>query len=120
MMIKKLKSKLHSFRLTQVDIDYEGSISIDRDLMDKAGIEPFESVHVWNVSTGNRLETYAIEAPRGSGEFGLNGAAARGAAKGDIIIIASWCWLSKDDPYNPVVIIANDKNGIKNIIKPND
>ena len=120
MMLKKLKSKLHGFKLTQCDLHYEGSISIDRDLMDAAGIEEFESVHVWNVSTGNRLETYVIEAPRGSKEFGLNGAAARTSAAGDTIIIATWCWLSGDEPYDPIVIIGDEDNNIKQTIKPND
>lgn len=119
-MLKKLKSKLHGFKLTQCDLEYEGSISIDKDLMDAAGIDIFESIHVWNVSTGKRLETYVIEAPRGSGEFGLNGAAARGSAKGDVIILATWCWLSGDEPYNPIVIIGDENNGIKKTIKPND
>lgn len=119
MMLKKLKSKLHGFKLTQCDLHYEGSISVDRDLIDAAGMDIMESVHVWNVATGSRLETYIIEAPRGSGEFGLNGAAARGAAVGDTIILATFCWISDDEPYKPVVIIGDENNGIKKTIKPN-
>lgn len=113
MDIKKLKSKIHRVRLTKADIDYEGSISIDRDLMDAAGLEPFEAISIWNVSTGARLETYVIEAPAGSGEIGLNGAAARGAHVGDIVILACWCWLKPGEAHTPAVIFVDENNKIK-------
>jgi aspartate 1-decarboxylase len=113
MLIKKLKCKIHRARLTMVDIDYEGSVSIDKALMDAAGLQPFEAVSVWNVSTGTRLETYAIEAPKGSGEVGLNGAAARGAAVGDIVILAAWGWMDAAENVNPAIIFVDEKNGIK-------
>ncbi len=113
MHVKQLKSKIHRARLTKVDIDYEGSISIDRDLIEAGRLEPFESVHVWNVSTGARLETYVIEAPAGSGEVGLNGAAARGASVGDIIIIASWVWRDAEESFHPVVILVDEMNRMK-------
>ncbi len=113
MHIKQLKSKIHRARLTKVDIDYEGSISIDTDLMEAGRLEPFESVHVWNVSTGARLETYVIEAPAGSGEVGLNGAAARGAALGDVMIIASWCWHDTDEKMEPAIILVDEENRMK-------
>ncbi len=110
MIIKKLKSKIHRVRLTKVDIDYEGSISIDRDLMDAAQLEVNESICVWNVSTGQRLETYVIEGAAGTGEIGLNGAAARGASVGDIVILASWCWLQAGEKHDPLVVLVDDKN----------
>jgi len=113
MQVKQLKSKIHRARLTKVDIDYEGSISIDKNLIEAARLEPFESVHVWNVSTGARLETYVIEAPAGSGEVGLNGAAARGASVGDIVIIASWVWRERDEKFDPAVILVDNDNRIK-------
>ena len=113
MNIKKLKSKIHRVRLTKVDIDYEGSISIDSNLMKAARLEPFESIHVWNVSTGARLETYVIEGPAGTGEIGLNGAAARGASVGDIVILASWCWLESGESYEPAVVLVDENNRAK-------
>ena len=86
-----LKSKIHRARVTRCNIDYEGSICIDRELMQAADMLPYEQVHVLNVNTGGRFTTYAIEG--GKGEICLNGAAARLVAKGDIIIILSYCHL---------------------------
>ncbi|NTU77509.1 MAG: aspartate 1-decarboxylase [Alphaproteobacteria bacterium] len=113
MLVKQLKSKIHRVRLAKVDLEYEGSISIDKDLMAAAKLEPFESVHIWNVNNGMRLETYVIEAPAGSGEIGLNGAAARGAAVGDVVIIASWVWRSEEEKFAPAVVFVDAKNRIK-------
>jgi len=113
-MIKKLKCKIHRARLTKADIDYEGSVSIDRALMDAAALEPFEAVNVWNVSTGARLETYVIEAPAGSGEVGLNGAAARGASVGDVVILAAWRWQKEgEEGRPPALIFVDERNRIK-------
>ncbi|WKA26395.1 aspartate 1-decarboxylase [Bradyrhizobium roseum] len=84
------RSKIHRAIVTQADLDYEGSLSIDRHLMDLADIAPFEEVHVWNVSRGTRLTTYAIEADPGSGIICSNGAAAHLVHVGDIIIIATF------------------------------
>lgn len=113
-MIKKMKSKIHRVKLTNVDIEYEGSISIDRELMDAAGLEVNEAICVWNVSTGQRLETYVIEGQAGTGEIGLNGAAARGASVGDIVILATWCWLEKGEKHEPIVVLVDEKNRQKN------
>jgi len=110
---KYLKCKIHRATLTKVDLDYEGSLSIDKDLIDAAGLEPFEAIHVWNVNTGMRLETYVIEAPAGSGEIGLNGAAARGAALGDVLIIAAWEWHEKGEKAEPRVVLVDEKNRVK-------
>ncbi len=117
MLVKKLKSKIHRARLTKVDLDYEGSLSIDKDLIDAAGLELNEAIHVWNVNSGMRLETYVIEAPSGSGEIGLNGAAARGAAVGDLLIIAAWGWDKAGEKVEAKVVLVDDKNGIKKTIK---
>jgi aspartate 1-decarboxylase len=113
MLIKQLKCKLHRVRLTKVDLHYEGSLSIDRHLLAAAGLQPFEAVHVWNVSTGHRLETYIIEAPDASGEVGFNGAAARGAALGDLLIVASWIWRDAQEPHTPRIVLVDEGNRIK-------
>lgn len=85
-----LKSKIHRATLTATDLHYEGSISIDKNLLDAADILPGEQVHVLNINNGNRLVTYAIEAPAGSGTMMLNGPAARCGMPGDIIVIISY------------------------------
>lgn len=110
-----LRAKLHRLTLTGADPDYEGSIAIDRDLLDAAGIIPFEQVHVWNVSNGERLETYAIEAPRGSGEAALNGAAALRGTPGDIIIVATFGAMDEDEArrHVPVVVHVDSRNRIR-------
>lgn len=88
-----LKSKIHRARLTEVNLDYEGSITIDRALMQAADLLPGEQVHVLNINNGERLITYVIEGPENSGVIGLNGAAARLGAVGDPVIILSYCIL---------------------------
>lgn len=85
-----LKSKIHRATVTAADLSYEGSVTIDRDLMDAADIVPYEKVAIWSVTNGSRLETYAMEGARGSGVICLNGAAARLVAAGDMVIIASF------------------------------
>lgn len=107
-----LKSKIHRVRLTGAELDYEGSIAIDKNLLKAAGIFPHEQVHVLNLNTGQRLVTYAIEAPEGSGEICLNGPAARMGQIGDIIIIISYCHLKADEIANhhPVVVKVDKNN----------
>jgi aspartate 1-decarboxylase len=112
-LIKHLKCKIHRATLTKVDLEYEGSLSIDKELMDAAGLEAYEAVHVWNVNNGIRLETYVIEAPAGSGEIGLNGAAARGAALGDVLIIAAWGWHGAGEKAKPVIVMVDERNKVK-------
>jgi len=90
---KLLRAKIHRATVTHCDLNYEGSISVDADLLARATIAPHEGVHVWNVSNGARLETYALEAAAGSGEIKLNGAAARLGQPGDLVIIAAFGWL---------------------------
>ena len=95
-----LKSKIHRARITKLNIDYEGSITIDSRLMEEADILPYEQVQVLNVNNGARFTTYAIQGEADSGEISINGAAARLAAKGDIIIILSYCHVKDDDAHH--------------------
>ena len=102
-----LKGKIHRARITSLNVDYEGSITIDRTLMEEADILPYEQVQVLNVNNGARFTTYAIEAEPGSGEICINGAAARLAAKGDSIIILSYCHVEDEDARNFVPRIVH-------------
>ncbi|HCN32855.1 MAG: aspartate 1-decarboxylase [Candidatus Micropelagos sp.] len=90
MLLTLMKSKIHRARVTQCDMHYEGSITIDRDWLDEVGILPYEQVDVLNINTGARFTTYAIEAPRGSKTIGINGAAARLVQPDDLVIIISY------------------------------
>lgn len=92
-----LKSKIHRATVTDANVDYEGSITIDRDLMDAAALAPYEEVHVWNVANGERLVTYVIEGERGSGIVCVNGAAARRVHRGDIVIIACYALYAPEE-----------------------
>ena len=107
-----LRSKIHRARVTRVALDYEGSIAIDRKLMEEADILPYEQVQVLNINNGARFTTYAIEGE--SGEICINGAAARLAAKGDIIIILSYCHIEDAEArhFRPKVVYVDAKNAI--------
>ena len=107
-----LKSKIHRARITKVNIDYEGSITIDNKLMEEAGILPYEQVQVLNINNGARFTTYATGAE--SGEIGINGAAARLVAEGDTIIILSYCYVKEDEAHNfsPKLVYVDAKNAI--------
>jgi aspartate 1-decarboxylase len=109
---KLLRGKIHGATVTGADLHYEGSIAIDVDLLAAAGIAPFESVHVWNVTNGERFETYAIESPAGSGEVLVNGAAARRAQAGDQVIIAAYAWLTDEEiaSHKPKIVLLRDRN----------
>jgi aspartate 1-decarboxylase len=109
-----LKSKIHRARVTQVDLDYEGSITIDRVLMEASDILPFERVEVLNVNNGARFSTYVIEGEANSGIIGINGAAARLVAKGDIVIIVSYCQVPDDEAINmtPSIVRVDSQNRI--------
>jgi len=111
-----LRSKIHRARVTGGNVDYEGSITIDRALMEAADILPYEMVHVLNVNNGVRFQTYAIEGKTGSGEIVLNGAAARLAAMGDIVIILTYCTVSEEEAHSisPVVVYVDASNNIRN------
>ena len=106
-----LRSKIHRATVTDADLHYEGSLSIDRTLMDKADIAPFEEVHVWNITRGTRLTTYAIEGEPGSGTICANGAAAHHMQKGDLIIIATFTWAAQPaDAPQPTVVHVDAGN----------
>ncbi len=110
-----LKSKIHRATITNTNLNYEGSIGIDANLMKAADIVPYELVQVYNISTGKRFETYAIEESPGSGTIDLKGAAARKGNRGDLIIIA--CYTSVDDKslkeFKPKIILVDKANKIK-------
>jgi len=107
-----MKSKLHRAQVTDANLDYEGSLTIDELLMKAADILPYEQVHVYNVSNGARFETYAIPGPAGKGDICLNGAAARMGAKGDLIIIVTYAQYSDSElaEYEPKVVLLGPKN----------
>ena len=109
-----LKSKIHRARVTNLNIDYEGSITIDQKLMEEADILPYEQVQVLNLNNGARFSSYAIEGERGSGEICLNGAAARLAAKGDIVIILTYCHVEDDQAHQflPKLVYVDARNAI--------
>jgi len=108
-----LKSKLHRARVTDVLIDYEGSIEIDEDLMDEVGIITYEQVHIYNISNGHRFITYAIPGPRGSRVVSINGAAARLAHINDRIIIVAYGIMGTDrEVIKPKVIVLNENNQV--------
>jgi aspartate 1-decarboxylase len=114
MLLTMLKAKLHRATVTRCELDYVGSISIDRDLMDLAGILPHEQVDVLNITNGERLTTYAIEAPRGSREFGINGGAARKAQVGDKIIVCAYVQMPAEEArnYAPTVVQLTEDNAL--------
>ncbi|MBN2539301.1 MAG: aspartate 1-decarboxylase [Deltaproteobacteria bacterium] len=110
-----LKSKLHRAVVTDADLHYEGSITIDEDLMDAANLLPYEKVEIYNVSNGERFSTYVIKGARESGVICLNGAAARKVSRGDIIIIASFVLVEEDltKGWIPKCVLLDGKNRIK-------
>lgn len=106
------KSKIHRATVTEVNLHYEGSISIDQSLMEAADLLPYEKVQVANIHNGTRADTYVIPGPRGSGEICLNGAMARLAQKGDMIIIISYAMMPEEEArtYQPKIVLVNEKN----------
>ena len=110
-----LKSKIHRATITEADLNYEGSMTIDRNLMDAAGMVPFEQVKVYNINNGERFDTYAIEGKAGSGIIGLNGAAARKGHVGDLIIIVCYGLFSDDEltNYHPEILLIDEENKVK-------
>lgn len=105
MMLSMLKGKIHRARVTESDLNYEGSIGLDRDWMDAVGILPHEQVDVYNITNGARFTTYAIEGPRGSRQVQVNGAAARLVQKGDLVIVCAYAFMADDQAriHKPVV-----------------
>ena len=115
MLVTLMKAKLHRATVTQADLDYEGSIAIDADLLDAAGIFPHEQVDVLNITNGQRFTTYAIEAPRGARVIGVNGAAARLVQKNDKVIVVTYGQLPQEQArqWSPTVVLLDDRNEIK-------
>jgi aspartate 1-decarboxylase len=109
-----LKSKIHRATVTDANINYEGSITIDSRLMKEADILPYEQVHVLNINNGARFTTYAIEGGEGTGEICMNGAAARLAVKGDLVIILTYTNVPEEQlkDYRPKIVYVNAKNEI--------
>lgn len=109
------KSKLHRATVTQADVEYEGSVTIDEDLLDAADIREYEAVHVWNVTGGSRLITYALKGPRGSRIICVNGAAAHLNRPGDRVIIATYAEMDDEElrDHRPTVVLLDEENRIK-------
>jgi aspartate 1-decarboxylase len=112
MFIEILKSKIHRVVVTQAELHYIGSITIDEDLMDAAGIIENEKVHVVNINNGERLQTYVIKGERGSGVICINGPAARKAQKGDVVIIISYAMMEQQEARNftPIIVFPDENN----------
>lgn len=117
MMLNMLKGKIHCATVTEANLSYMGSITIDAELMDQAGILPNERVQVVDNNNGARLETYTIPGPRGSGVICLNGAAARCAQVGDVVIIMAYALFSEEEARacRPTVVLVDESNRVKEI-----
>ena len=112
MQLTLLKGKIHRATVTQCDLNYEGSISVDAGLLERSGILPHEQVDVLNINNGERFTTYAIPAPAGSGAIGINGAAARLAQKGDLVIIVAYARMEEAEAksFQPRVLLVDANN----------
>lgn len=115
-LIQVVKSKIHHARITYANRDYVGSLEIDRDLMEKAGLTPGELIHVWNCENGERFETYVLPGPSNSGIIGLNGAAAFKGQAGDRLIIAAFTLT--DEPVEPSMILVDERNRYVKHLEP--
>ncbi|MBN17275.1 MAG: aspartate 1-decarboxylase [Candidatus Thermoplasmatota archaeon] len=122
MMRFVMRSKIHRATVTHADVDYVGSISIDENLMEAAGIEEWEKVHVLDVTNGSRLETYAIKAPAGSGKICINGAAAHLVHPGDLVILLTYEGILSEDiaEYSPTIIHVDSANNVVDISRELD
>ncbi len=109
-----MKSKIHRATVTQADLDYVGSVTVDRDLMDAADLLPNEKVQIVDNDNGNRLETYVIEGERGSGVLGINGAAARLVHPGDTVILMSYAEMDDEEArsHEPTVVFVDEENRV--------
>jgi aspartate 1-decarboxylase len=110
--LNMFKSKIHRATVTHADLAYEGSVSVDSDLLDAAGILPNEAVHIWNVTRGSRLVTYALAGPRGSGAVCVNGAAAHLNQPGDLVILATFAEMTPEEArrHVPTVVRVDERN----------
>ena len=107
-----LRAKIHRVRVTEADLHYEGSCGIDQRLLELSGIREYEQIEIYNINNGDRFSTYVIAAPAGSGTISLNGAAARRAVVGDLLIIASYAGIEEStlEGYQPVIVLADERN----------
>ena len=114
MKIELLKSKIHRATVTDANLDYIGSLTLDPMLMEGANLNEYEKIHVLNITNGSRLITYIIKGERGSGEVCINGAAAHLVSKGDLVIVASYCVLSENDAkvFKPTIVHVDNQNNI--------
>jgi len=114
-----LQAKLHRVRVTHADLDYEGSCGIDAALLEVAGLREYQYIELYNISNGERFTTYIIKAPKGSGEISLNGAAARKAAVGDLLIICAYSAYSEAEleSYKPVIVLVDEHNRVKQVLR---
>ena len=112
-----LRAKVHRLRVTEANLEYEGSLTLDVSLMDAGGFVPFEKVDIYNVTRGTRLTTYLIEGPRESGVCCVNGAAAHLAGAGDIVIVASYAAVEEKDVagHRPLVVLVDEKNRVREV-----
>jgi aspartate 1-decarboxylase len=110
-----MRAKIHRATVTEANVDYEGSITIDRELMDATDLLPNEAVHVWDVTNGNRFETYVVEGPRGSGVICVNGAAAHLVNVDDLVIIAAFSWMEEAEArrHEPKVVFVDEQNRMR-------
>lgn len=117
MLITMMKSKVHRATVTEANLDYQGSLTLDRDLMDAAQMTEYEQVHVLNINTGDRFVTYIIEGERGSGTVCLNGAAARLGQPGDLIIAITYAQMdaAEASSYKPVMVHVDAQNRIAHV-----
>ena len=108
------KSKIHRATVTHADLEYEGSVSIDEDLLDASGIWEYEAVHIWNITRGTRLQTYAIKGQLGSGVICINGAAAHLNKPGDLVILATFADMDESEArtFQPTVVLVDGANRI--------
>jgi aspartate 1-decarboxylase len=115
MLLNLLKAKIHRARVTEANLNYEGSITIDKSLLDASGILAHEQVHICNITNGERFVTYVIEGKAGSGAICLNGAAARLVSPNDLVIIISYCRIAQEEAkdHRPKVVLVDDNNAIK-------
>lgn len=116
MRVNMFKSKIHRATVTHADLDYEGSVTIDKDLMEAADILPNETIHIWNVTRGSRLVTYALEGPAGSNAICVNGAAAHLNRPGDLVILATFADMTREEAkrHKPQVVLVDEQNRIVN------
>ena len=112
-----LRAKIHRIQVTECDVEYEGSLTLDADLMAQADLVPYERIDVYDIDNGSRFSTYLIEGGRGSGECCVNGAAARLVEVGDKLILASYTTLAADDAraHRPMVVLVDAGNKIKSV-----